>query len=149
MTECGPKMLARVHDRSRTLATRQVLVEKLQDDVFVKILRIQPALAHPPAKVSKAAEVSYGGRRRIAAAAEISLVDTRIGRQRSASQLAEWISRKLYGRSHRGLLKLLTKLQKTEKLCEVPAPKPSPQISSGGTFAECTLPNFHMVWIYT
>ena len=78
MAKCGPKILARVHDRSWTPAMRQVLVEKLRDDVFVKVLRVEPALAHPPAKVNKAAEVSSLGRRRIAAVAEISLVDTRI-----------------------------------------------------------------------
>ena len=32
MAECGPKSLARVHDRGRTLATRQVLVEKFGSD---------------------------------------------------------------------------------------------------------------------
>jgi hypothetical protein len=58
MAECGPKILARVPDRSRTPAMRQVLVEKLRDDLFVKLLRGQPALADPPAKVNKAAEVS-------------------------------------------------------------------------------------------
>ena len=61
MTECGPKILARVHDRSRTPAMRQVLVEKLRDDLFVKVLRVQSALAHPPAKVNKAAEVVLPG----------------------------------------------------------------------------------------
>jgi len=73
----------------------QVFVEKLRDDLVVKVLRVQSALAHPPAKVGKAAEMSSLGRRRIAAVAEISLVDFRIARQRSGSQLAEWISRKL------------------------------------------------------
>jgi len=38
--ECGPKILARVNDRSRTPATREVLVEKLHDDVLVKVLRV-------------------------------------------------------------------------------------------------------------
>jgi hypothetical protein len=95
MTKCGAKMLARVPDWSRTPAMRQVFVEKLPDGLFVKILRVQSALAHPPAKVDKAAEVSSLGRRRIAVVAKISLVDTRIGRQRRGSQLAEWISRKL------------------------------------------------------
>jgi hypothetical protein len=73
----------------------QVFVEKLRDDLFVKVLRVQSALAHPPAKVDKAAEMSSLGRRRIAAVAEIILEDTRIGLQRSGSQLVEWISRKL------------------------------------------------------
>jgi hypothetical protein len=95
MTECGPKIRALVYDRSRTPAMRQVFIEKLRDDLFVKIFRVQSALARSPAKVNKAAEVSSPGRRRIAPVAEISLVDFRIGRQRSGSQLAEWISRKL------------------------------------------------------
>ncbi len=95
MAECGPKILAPVHDRSRTAAMRQMLVEKLRDALFVKVLRVQSALAHPPPKVDKAAEVASLGRRRIAVVAKISLVDTRIGRQRSGSQLAEWIFRKL------------------------------------------------------
>ena len=80
MTECGPKIRARVFDRSRTPAMWQVFVEKLRDDLFVKVLRVQSALAHPPAKVDKAAEMSSLGRRRIAAVAEIILEDTRIGR---------------------------------------------------------------------
>ena len=43
-------------------ALRQVSVEKLRDDIFVKVLHVQSALAHPPAKVNKAAEVSFLGR---------------------------------------------------------------------------------------
>jgi hypothetical protein len=120
----------------------KALVEKLQHDFLVKVLRVQPEPAHPPPIVDKSAEMSSLGRRRIAVVARISLVDTRIGRQRSGSQLAEWISRKLQGRSHRGLLKLLTLPRKTGKPCEVPARMPSPQISSGATFTECTLPSF-------
>jgi hypothetical protein len=73
----------------------QVFVEKPCDDPVVKVLRVQSALAHPTAKVGKAAEMSSLGRRRIAAVAEIILEDTRIGRQRCGSQLAERISRKL------------------------------------------------------
>jgi hypothetical protein len=80
MTECGPKIRARVSDRSRTPAMWQVFVEKLRDDLFVKVLRVQSALAHPPAKVDKAAEMSSLGRRRIAAVAEIILEDIRVGR---------------------------------------------------------------------
>ena len=85
MAERGMKILARVHDWSRTSAMRQVLVEKLCDGFFVKVLRLQSTLTHPPAKVSKAAEVSFLGRRCIATAAEILLVDTGIRRQRRSS----------------------------------------------------------------
>jgi hypothetical protein len=49
MAECGPKIFAPVHDRSRTSAMRQVFVEKPCDDVLVKMFRVQSALAHPPA----------------------------------------------------------------------------------------------------
>jgi hypothetical protein len=73
----------------------QVFVEKPCDDLLVKIFGVQSALAHPTAKVDKAADISPLGRRRIAAVSEITLVDTRMGRQRRGSQLAEWISRKL------------------------------------------------------
>jgi hypothetical protein len=37
---------------------------------------------------------------------------------------------------------LLTLLQKTGKLCEVPARQLSPQISNGATVTECNSPNF-------
>jgi hypothetical protein len=142
MAECGPKILAPVHDRSRTPAMRQMLVEKLRDALFVKVLRVQSALAHPPAKVDKAAEVASLGRWCIAVVAEIPLLDTYVRRQRAGEQLIGWYAGKLSGCSHRGLLKPLTLLQKTGKLCEVPARQLSPQISNGATITECISPNF-------
>jgi len=62
MAECSPKIRPRAPDRSWTPALRQVSVEKLRDDLFVKVFHVQSALAHPPAKVNKAAEASLLGR---------------------------------------------------------------------------------------
>jgi hypothetical protein len=62
MAEGSPKIRPRAPDRSWTPALRQVSVEKLRDDLFVKVLHVQSALAHPPAKVNKAAEASFLGR---------------------------------------------------------------------------------------
>jgi len=70
----APKIRARVFDLSRTPVIRQVSVKELRNDLFLKVLRVQPALAHPPARVNKAPEVSSLGRRCIAVVAEISLV---------------------------------------------------------------------------
>jgi len=72
-----------------------VLVEKLRDDLFVKVFRVQSALAYPPAKVDKAAEVVSLGRRRLAVVAEMSRVETCRGRERRGPQLLKWVARKL------------------------------------------------------
>lgn len=72
-----------------------MLVEKLRDDLFVKVFRVQSALAYPPAKVDKAAEVVSLGRRRLAVVAEMSRVETCRGRERRGPQLLKWVARKL------------------------------------------------------
>src|ERR1700745_1415482 len=129
MSERRTQMVVRPLDRPRTVAVRQVVVEKSSDTVFVDAMDVQPAPARPTRKVRDACQVIANGVGCVPALGQMMRESINVGRQLALKNPVCPSAVKFSDRVHCGLLSWGDHFRTPRKLCRVqPSPtRPKPE----------------------